>query len=167
VSVQASARKRRAIRAGVAFFFLLIAASARGAGTTDSSFRIGGVLADPRTPFDVRIACAPGPPPQDLDAVHGHNGQPDSCWLTTFDLTIDGKSIHVPPTAYSDLSNPHLVGSFSILLFAAEITIRFKGGDGEATYDVRFVFSNTAYLRRELFEFDEDGDWIKVSQQVR
>lgn len=165
--MQASAKERRAIRVCVAFFLLLIAASARGAGTTVTSFQIGGVLADPRIPFDVRIACAPGPPPHDLNAVHGHSGHPDSCWLTAFDLTIDGKSIHVPPTAYSDLSNPHLVGSFSILLYAAEITIRFKGGDGEAAYDVRFVFSNAALLRRELSEFDEDGDWVEVSQQFR
>jgi hypothetical protein len=137
--------------------------SSAHAGTEVTNFHISGLLGESRSPFELRIACTPGPAPHVANA-HGRRASGDSCWLSTLELVVSGKAYEFPPASFTDLANPQLLGRVLVSSEGSETSVGFSGGDGESAFEVTFVFAGSSPLIREISEFNTDGEWVKVSQ---
>jgi hypothetical protein len=130
-----------------------------------TAMRLEGNFQAPELPVQFALSCGRGNPPAAEGSLHGHSGQPNSCWISKLDVSLAGRPIAIPPKAFTDLANPQLLRGVSFDREASEIAVCIKGGDGESAYEACFFFVGDKFDRREIHEFDVDGEWVKSVQR--
>lgn len=84
----------------------------------------------------------------------GTDGGPPICVVSNLTIRIESKQVRIPKKSFSDLANIRLDG-VRVKANPTLMSFELSGGDGAATYVIRFIVSNGLLIRREIEELDD------------
>ena len=97
--------------------------------------------------YKATLVLRPYDKSRDLDRYHGFFGAQNVRIVTQISATWKGEEVHVPMSAYADLSN---VLSFRIESMGNEAIIWIEGGDAGASYRCRIYIKEDQVLSRRV-----------------
>ncbi len=89
-------------------------------------------------------------------------GYTELSFVQRLSITVDGETLGVPRSAYTDLFNPRAA---AVLLEQGSFVLSIAGADGADGYQVRIYFDSKRVIRRAFYGLE--GSTKKPSEETR
>lgn len=83
-------------------------------------------------------------------SFYGTDGYSPKCVVTSLAMTLNGKAVSFPAISYADLADIHVATTIYLSTRDGTVLLHARGGDGAASYKVRFLIEGGVLVGREI-----------------
>lgn len=98
------------------------------------------------------------------NSYFGTDGYDPQCVLSTLRMKLNGKAVSFPKSSYADLADVHVATTIYLSTRGNTVVLHARGGDGVASYKVRFLIEERALVGREI-ERMNDKEEVELIRQ--